>query len=98
MTNRGKFRILSDGQILFMCPGCKRYHGVYVTKEHPVNWDFNGDYDKPTINPSILVTMPNTGTCHSFIKDGKIQFLNDCYHTLAGQTVDLINEDDGDNV
>ncbi|MCM1564938.1 MAG: DUF6527 family protein [Dehalobacter sp.] len=27
--------------------------------------------------------------CHSFVTDGKIQFLNDCTHSLAGQTVEL---------
>lgn len=27
--------------------------------------------------------------CHSFIVDGKIQFLSDCTHHLAGQTVEL---------
>lgn len=27
--------------------------------------------------------------CHSFIRDGRIQFLSDCTHALAGQTVDL---------
>ena len=27
--------------------------------------------------------------CHSFITDGRIQFLGDCTHALAGQTVDL---------
>lgn len=27
--------------------------------------------------------------CHSFVKDGQIQFLNDCTHSLAGKTVDL---------
>lgn len=27
--------------------------------------------------------------CHSFVKDGRIQFLGDCTHALAGQTVDL---------
>lgn len=27
--------------------------------------------------------------CHSFIRDGKIQFLADCTHALAGKTVDL---------
>lgn len=27
--------------------------------------------------------------CHSFIRDGKIEFLNDCTHHLKGQTVDL---------
>lgn len=27
--------------------------------------------------------------CHSFITDGQIQFLSDCTHALAGQTVQL---------
>ena len=27
--------------------------------------------------------------CHSFVMGGKIQFLCDCTHALAGQTVDL---------
>lgn len=27
--------------------------------------------------------------CHSFIRDGRIQFLSDCTHHLAGQTVEL---------
>jgi hypothetical protein len=29
------------------------------------------------------------GVCHSFVTDGRIQFLGDCTHALAGQTVDL---------
>ena len=35
-----------------------------------------------TVNPKPLV-------CHSFVTDGRIRFLNDCTHDLAGQTVDL---------
>lgn len=27
--------------------------------------------------------------CHSFVTDGRIQFLSDCTHALAGQTVEL---------
>lgn len=27
--------------------------------------------------------------CHSFVKEGRVQFLGDCTHALAGQTVDL---------
>jgi Family of unknown function (DUF6527) len=27
--------------------------------------------------------------CHSFVTDGRIQFLGDCTHDLVGQTVDL---------
>lgn len=29
------------------------------------------------------------GICHSFVTDGMIQFLGDCTHVLAGQTVPL---------
>jgi hypothetical protein len=32
---------------------------------------------------------PRPFTCHSFVTDGRIQFLGDCTHALAGQTVDL---------
>ena len=36
--------------------------------------------------------FPCEGTpsvCHSFVKAGRIEFLGDCTHHLAGQTVDL---------
>lgn len=29
------------------------------------------------------------GICHSFVRDGHIQFLGDCTHALAGQTAPL---------
>jgi hypothetical protein len=32
--------------------------------------------------------------CHSFVKDGKIQFLSDSTHKLSGQTVDIPDWDD----
>jgi hypothetical protein len=31
--------------------------------------------------------------CHSFVTDGKIQYLSDCTHELAGQTIDLKSTD-----
>lgn len=73
----------------FMCPGCNCVHTFNDT------WGFNGDLDKPTVTPSILVTgrgEPNY-RCHSFITDGKIQFLNDCSHELAGQTVEIPDDE-----
>lgn len=30
-----------------------------------------------------------TFCCHSFVTNGKIQFLNDCTHDLKGQTIEL---------
>jgi hypothetical protein len=32
---------------------------------------------------------PRPFRCHSFVADGQIQFLGDCTHSLAGQTVPL---------
>ena len=58
------------------------------------NWTWNGDLEKPTIKPSVLTTLelPNKKiVCHSFINDGKIQFLSDCTHSFAGQTLDLLD-------
>lgn len=34
--------------------------------------------------------------CHSYVTDGKIQFLSDCSHELANQTVDIPNFPNGD--
>jgi len=86
------------GKYLFSCPGCQTHHAVWTANEgfqHPI-WGFNGDTEKPTITGSILVRVPKndkTEICHSFIKDGMIQFLGDCTHHLAGQTVELPDMD-----
>ena len=115
MAAKGVLRIIEYGassRLAFWCPGCKSSHHVKVIDDgKPPLWSFNGDYDKPTFSPSILVngvktihdesgdwtgewakdangkTIPTV--CHSFVTDGKIQFLSDCTHDLAGQTVQL---------
>jgi hypothetical protein len=38
----------------FECPGCGRPH-VIPTKPHERGWDFDGNGDRPTFSPSILV-------------------------------------------
>jgi len=90
----------------FYCNGCKRTHTVNF---HPSNqWGFNGDFDKPTLTPSVLTKYRHpkgysndnpaphgydgeyvTEVCHSFVTDGNIQYLGDCTHELAGQTIEL---------
>jgi Family of unknown function (DUF6527) len=101
-TQGDKMKLLpieKAGQIvgyMFDCPGCGIGHAPYV-KPHKnpsgASWDFNGDMDKPTFMPSILVRVPFVDRphliCHSFVKDGMIQFLSDCTHKLAGQTVEI---------
>lgn len=80
----------SEGEesYLFFCPGCECAHWVRVAGENPC-WTWNGDVNKPTVSPSVHV-MPNTATtCHSFITNGKIQYLGDSYHQLKGKTVEI---------
>jgi hypothetical protein len=77
--------------IAFHCPGCEVGHAIPVTGSRAWNW--NGSFESPTINSSILVNRgsanPAVPVCHSLVKDGKIQFLSDCMHKLAGQTVEI---------
>ena len=62
------------------------------------HWGWNGSLDKPTFSPSLLnyIESPNGRRCHSFIRDGRIEFLSDCTHALKGQTVDLPEIPDDD--
>lgn len=78
-----------DDLHVFHCPGCGFDHLVYRT------WAFNGDYVRPTFSPSILVTTPDPSQrCHSYVRNGMIQFLADCHHDLRNQTVPLPAWDD----
>lgn len=54
-------------------------------------WSWNGDTEKPTIKPSVLTWVNDRIRCHSFINDGKVQFLSDCTHQYANQTLDLLD-------
>lgn len=75
----------------FYCPGCKSHHGINTIKDGVPKWSWNGDYNNPTISPSILVK--SIEVCHSFIKNGQIEYLNDCTHDLAGKTVNMDDEE-----
>lgn len=85
------------GQIyVFHCPGCQCSHPFEINVPNGSGWTWNGSLTAPTFSPSLLVngTSPEH-RCHSFVTDGRIQFLSDCYHRLAGQAVDLPDWDDG---
>lgn len=82
----------NPGMYAFYCPGCRTGHIVWTEKPNKGGhiWSFNGDIEKPTFRPSLLVQHDNPViVCHSFVTDGKIQYLNDCTHNLKGQTVDM---------
>ena len=72
----------------FHCPGCESGHAFYVGAGSGPRWTFDGNMERPTFSPS-LVNRWDQHVCHLFLRDGRIQFLSDCTHALAGQTVDL---------
>ena len=81
-----------ESYVRFACPGCGDNHVIPVTGSKA--WGFNGSFERPTLTPSILARRhmhgePAERVCHSFVTDSRIQFLSDCTHPLAGQTVDL---------
>lgn len=110
--------------LTYYCQGCKGAHGITVvagTKPKPC-WQWNGDVNKPTFEPSVLVRTTGAPegrdimtpeeeaeydaiyakggreavyasrfgrVCHTFVRNGMVQFLGDCTHEFAGQTVPL---------
>ena len=74
---------------VFHCPGCHAGHPFEVT-EGGTGWTWNGSFDRPSFTPSLLINRSDPASlCHLFVHDGRIQFLSDCHHGLAGQIVDM---------
>lgn len=91
--------------VMFACPGCQENHGPVVqpprwgwngSLERPTFTPsilVRGtrritDDERDRILAGEQVQIPEV-VCHSYVTDGRIQFLSDCTHALAGQTVDL---------
>lgn len=86
-------------KVRFHCPGCDGGHAFDVREdglhdaEHP-SWTFNGDLERPTCTPSLLYP-DKTPRCHLHMRDGRLEFLGDCGHALAGSTVDMPDVEEG---
>jgi hypothetical protein len=90
-----KLRSLEGNKVAFWCPGCNQAHAINIGRN---GWMWNLDTEHPTFSPSVLVTYAGEDAstneappsrCHSFVREGKIEFLSDCTHALRGQTVEL---------
>jgi hypothetical protein len=74
---------------VFYCPGCRGSHWL------DDRWTWNGDMERPTFTPSLLVAPDDSALrCHSFVTDGMIHYLEDSHHRLAGQTVPIPDWDE----
>lgn len=99
-----KAHIEDDGAACIFCPGCKEVHvldaqrwtfsgdlekptfspSLLCRKGHYATGQSVADCHICQNEPSLACSV-----CHTFITDGNIQFLGDCTHALAGQTVEI---------
>ena len=70
-------------------PSMVHLGNLLIPRREVNGWQFNGDVERPTFTPSVLERYGDSEVNHYFVTDGRIQFLADCTHELAGQTVDL---------
>lgn len=90
------------GGFAHWCPACKEMHAFAVDApfRNGARWSFDGNLDAPTFAPSMNIRIGpyldndegkqgQFDVCHYFLRAGKIQFLDDCTHSMRGQTVPL---------
>lgn len=93
----------TENLVMFECPGCQCLHGIDPTK-WTWNGSLEKPTFVPSVlvRGTVPITdeehakimageaiEPKPMVCHSYVTDGKIQFLGDCTHELAGKTVAL---------
>ena len=69
--------------VRYLCPQCKCSHTINVGIVDPgvPMWKFNGDFERPTLTPSVNIV----GECHHYITDGFIHFCEqDTANTMKG--------------
>lgn len=93
-----------SGGLAHWCPACAEVHVFTIEGKNSSGaaWTWNGNIDKPTFTPSMLIRTgprptvpvgrPDAGrvdVCHYILTDGVINYCGDCTHGLAGQSVPL---------
>ena len=77
------------------CPACGVSHAIRTAcqDEGAQVWEFNGDLERPTFYPAVLAPHQSDAgdvtICHFYVEAGRIRYLPDCSHTMAGKQVEL---------
>lgn len=95
------FRLSGDNRFTHWCPGCRVVHTVPVNSPGQIGnaWDYRCENGRPSLAPSLKhsgYTVHGPCECHYFITNGTIQYLSDCNHKYAGQTIELPDIPEGE--
>jgi hypothetical protein len=78
--------VLRPGVIEHWCPGCCAVHSIDIhalsQNGRVMGWD--GDMRNPTIAEPVR-HLVERGTCDYILRGGRLIFMNNCWHPLAGQ-------------
>jgi hypothetical protein len=96
----------SGDLLLLWCPACDDAHQISIAPPDGWSWDGNETSPtiSPSIlvtgvqwEPELSFHKPlhhiepgERTVCHSFVRDGRWEFLADSTHSLAGQTVPMV--------
>lgn len=75
----------TKGGLMFFCPACNTAHGITLGRN---GWQWDNSEDKPSFSPS-LYSVAGDLKCHCFVREGRIEYLNDSTHELRGKSVDM---------
>lgn len=97
MMMEGEFLLRTETHFIHYCTACDHIHPLPYH-----GWDYNNDPERPTFSQSFEHTLHDyydgridgyvqaSGICHYTITGGRIQYHNNCTHTFAGKTVDMV--------
>lgn len=93
--------------IHFVCPATGETVVIPISEPPPITtrfrplpaWSFDGNHDAPTLSPSVKQEWTfgdaRERRCnHFFVRGGHVEYLGDCTHQHAGQTLPLADIDD----
>lgn len=80
-------------KLRFPGPSGTMYLPVCLNSKEEKSWLWNGDVYAPTLTPSVCTRMGHADhetICHSWVREGRVEFLGDSTHEHAGKTLDLL--------
>lgn len=103
-------RFVDKLTVMWWCPGCNEHHGVPVNAgKWTWDMAVDRPTLSPSVLVKGVFAMrpgeaerilagekiePRPRICHCYVRAGRIEFLSDCNHAMAGTQVDMLDLDE----